>query len=287
MTSNESPAAPQRNALTRRTALKLGCMVVAAGAGGILYKTSEDGKADAAATRATWQRIEAQGGFKILADDLQKRIGPSVIMPDRPVTIKDLGPQRLGPLKAIEAALSSYPSGFTARFITTLALAGDVIFWKDTPVGGFFFSKGICLNTGNPADAGEITTRLFHHELSSLVRLGAPFDDARWMSFTPPGFKYLDEAAYRNLLKNHPHEVGNAVLNAEGFVRPYGESDLDNDWNTYAEEVFSNGAAFASLIRPYPRMRSKTAMLIDIYSHIDPAFAVYFGRTGLSTAVAA
>lgn len=264
--------------------MKLGCVVVAAVAGGVLYKTFEDDKADAAAAKALWKRIEAQGGFKILADNLQKQIGPSVILPDRPVTITDLGPQRLDPLRAVEAALSPYPPGFIARFIATLALADDVVFWNDTSVGGFFFPRGICLNAGYPTDAGDVTTRLFHHELSSLVRLGAPFDDARWASYNPPGFKYLDEAAYRDLLKNHPHESGNPVLNAKGFVRPYGESDLDNDWNTYAEEAFGDGTAFAALIRPYPRMRSKTAMLIDIYSGLNPAFKDYFERTGLTAA---
>jgi hypothetical protein len=283
---NERALAPRRGSSTRRTVLKAGCVAVAAAAAGVLYKTMADDKADAAATEALWKHLEAQGNFAILADDLQKRIGPSVVMPDRPVKITDLGPRRLGPLQSIEAALSPYPPGFVARFITLLALAGDVTFWKDTPVGGFFFPKGICLNAGDPADAGEVTTRLFHHELSSLVRLGAPFDDARWASFNPAGFKYLDEAAYRVLLKSHPHEGGDAALNAQGFVRPYGESDLDNDWNTYAEEAFGNAAAFSTLIRPYPRMQGKTAMLIDVYSHLDPAFRSYFERTGLIAATA-
>jgi hypothetical protein len=286
VTLNEETASPRRGGFTRRGAVKLGCVAVAAVAGGVLYKTIEDDKADAAAAETLWKHIEAQGGFTILADDLQKRIGPSVVMPDRPVTIKDLGPRRLGPLQAVEAALSPYPSGFIARFVATLALAGDVVFWNNTPVGGFFFPRGICLNAGDPADAGEVATRLFHHELSSLVRLGASFDDARWASFNPPGFNYLDEAAYRSLLKDHPHQGGDAALNEQGFVRPYGESDLDNDWNTYAEEAFSDGAAFSALIRRYPRMQGKTAMLIDVYSRLDPAFKGYFERTGLIAAVA-
>ncbi len=35
----------------------------------------------------------------------------------------------------------------------------------------------------------------------------------------------------------HPHQDDELALWARGFVRPYGTSDIDDDWNTYAEVV--------------------------------------------------
>jgi hypothetical protein len=206
------------------------------------------------------------------------------VLPDRPVRIDDLGARRLGPLRSLAAALVPYPPGFVARLLDTVALAGAVVFWNDTAVGGFFFPRGLCLNAGDPADRGQVATRLFHHELSSLVRAAVPFDAARWEALNPPGFRYLDEAAYRDLLRRHPHQDGDPALWAQGFVRPYGTSDIDDDWNTYAEAMFGDGPAFAALIRPYPRMRAKAAVLMALYRSLDARLADFFDRTGLTDA---
>jgi hypothetical protein len=265
---------------TRRRIVKAGCLSALGGASWLVYDTSTEG-GRAAALR---DRIERTGGFHILTNRLQAQVGPSVILPGRPVALADLGPHRLRAYRSVAAALAPYPQGFLPRLLDTVALAGEVTFWGATTVGGFFFPRGICLNAGDPADAGATTTRLFHHELSSLVRAAARLEDSRWAALNPPGFRWLDEAGYRTLLQHHPHQAGDPTLWREGFVRPYGMSDPDDDFNTFAEAAFSDGPAFAALIGPFPRMRAKTALLIETYERLDPRLAGYFDRTGLGQA---
>jgi hypothetical protein len=270
---------------TRRT-LVLGASVAVAALG-------------AGALRGYWtyeawqvgQSLARKARFQIVTTDLQRRIGPKIILPTRPAALTDLASGRLtAALQSLDAALAPYPQGFADRFLDTVALAGEIVFWRDTRIGGFFFPRGLCVNAGDDADDDKMRQGLFHHELSSLVRMarapdGRVFDEAAWGRINPPGFHYLDEAAYRNLLRAQPHERGDDDLHALGFMRPYGESDIDNDWNTYAEAVFSDGEGFARLIRPFGRMRAKTAMLIDWYRRFDPAIDGYFAQTGVAAAI--
>jgi hypothetical protein len=264
-----------------------GCAVALGGESWWLVDSKRRDRQDVAEADALRATIERNGGFRIITDHLQALIGPSVILPSRPVMLADLGRHQLGPFRSIASALPPYPAGVLARLIGTVALAAEVTFWRDTAVGGFFFPKGICLNAGNAADAGSVTTRLFHHELSSLVRMAAPFDATRWQALNPPGFRYLDEAAYRSLLKNRPHQAGDPGLWRQGFVRPYGTSDLDNDFNTYAEAALSDGPAFAATVQRYSSMQAKLALLISTYEALDIRFSGYFRRTGLATAAIA
>ncbi len=241
----------------------------------------------AAQGTATIQAIRQVDGVVALTAGLQRDIGPLITTPQRAVRLDDLDPaDEPEALAALQEALGRYPPGFVHRLIDRVALAGGITFFGNTDVGGFFVPRAVAINCGGDwtAEHRAFVSRTFHHEFSSLVRLAAPLDDAAWRAGNPDGFAYLSYAEYRAILSSDKPDRGGADLYARGFVRSYGMTDIDNDWNTYAERIFGDGAAFAGLIKDYPRLRAKTRVFLDTYSAMDPRFEAYFGQTGLRTA---
>jgi hypothetical protein len=215
--------------------------------------------------------------------DLQVKMIPTIDRPDLSITLTDLPATDKGRAEALlSEALAVYPDGFLHRVVDRIILAGNIGFWSGQEVGGFYFDRGIAVNCRGMEPA--YITRDIHHELSSLVRRAATPADSAWTAANPPGFHYLSMDAYRAMMRDGTSDTTGPALYAEGFVRNYGKTTLDNDYNTYAERMFSDGPAFASLIKAYPRMRAKAQLVIASYVQVDPAMAAYFERTGLQDA---
>jgi hypothetical protein len=250
--------------------------------GGLLLDGSLENWRVARGQAAAEHRAGAEQ-IALVATGLQATIIPLVNRPDLTIALEDLPPDdRARAETAVAAAMHVYPPGFLHRLIDRVALAGNIQFWSNQEVGGFFFPRGIVLNC-HGMDEGFIR-RTFHHELSSLVRVATGLDETRWMAANPPGFTYLPYAQYQAMLRDGLSDQTAAPLYTQGFVRAYGKADLDDDWNTYAERVFTDGKAFAALIKDYPRMRIKTRLLLDAYAKLDPRLEGYFERTGLRQA---
>ena len=126
--------------------------------------------------------------------------------------------------------------------------------------------------------------RDIHHELSSLVRRAAMPADAEWMAANPPGFSYLSYDAFRAMMADGSGDATGPDWYAKGFVRAYGTTTPDNDFNTVAERMFADGHAFAVLIKDYPRLRAKARLVIKSYLAVDSAMQGYFDGTGLAEA---
>ena len=92
--------------------------------------------------------------------------------------------------------------------------------------------------------------------------------------------------AYRAMLRDGTSDDTGPQLYAKGFVRAYGMTTLDNDYNTYAERMFADGPAFAKLLTGNPALRPKARLVMASYLAVDPAMAGYFQRTGLQAAAA-
>ena len=230
--------------------------------------------------------IEARYGLSILTADLQATVAAEVTRPDRPVQMTDLPARNLpAALASLRAALAVYPDGFVRQMLHRVALAGDITVYGQ-PAGGLFHRDMVAIsdfNVDDPASASFDSDTL-HHELSSIVRAHATFNVTAWEAANPPGFQYLDLAAYKKVLADPGSVDGTDALHRQGFVARYGMTSLDNDWNTYAEKVFGHGRDFSREIRRFPAMQAKTRLLIDIYLSFDQGFGPYFQQTGLASA---
>lgn len=230
--------------------------------------------------------LERRYGLQVLTRDLQATVAPAVDTPARPVRMADLPPgSEPAALRSLDAAMAVYPPGFLHRMLRRVAMAGDLTVFGEE-AGGLFGGAMVTVSyryVGDPGSDG-FDTDTFHHELSSVVRAQVAFNVTTWSAANPPGFAYMDLAAYKATLADAGSVDGDPALHAAGFVARYGQTSLDNDFNTYAEKVFGHGPDFAREIAAFPRMRRKTRQLMDIYEALDPGFADYFRRTGLDAA---
>ncbi len=225
-------------------------------------------------------------GVTVITSDLQREIAPLVATPSRPVQLSDLDPSADAvALNLLGKAFAVYPPGFVPRMLKTIAAASDVKVWNEE-AGGFFHEAMIAVNFKGVEDP---STRGFdvdtvHHELSSIVKTQTTFDISAWERANPRDFTYMDLSGLKATLADAGSVEGDATLHEEGFVSRYGQTSLENDWNTYAERVFGHGADFASLLVKEPAMRPKARILMAVYESLDPRFHAYFERVGLSRA---
>ena len=239
--------------------------------------------------RSLEQAFQQRWGVTVVANDLQSRITALVATPTRPVRMRDLNAaDEPVALDLVGKAFAIYPTGFVPRMSKTIALASHIDVWKED-AGGLYHDHMIAVNFEGIDDP---TTRPFdidtvHHELSSIVRRQVTFNVTSWESANPVGFSYMSLEGYKAVLSDAGSVDGTPALHRLGFISRYGETSLDNDWNTYAERVFGHGAEFAQWLIAEPALRAKTRILMGVYQSLDPRFESYFEQTGLTKAAAA
>jgi hypothetical protein len=172
-------------------------------------------------------------------------------------------------LDGLELALASYPPGFAARLVKALFICG-VLRAGSTRASGTIGTAWILIAA--PADRTTEDVRAmsldaFHHELSSAVlrREGALAHwTALWPEARPQVYAYEDVGG--------PIGEGNPDP-SEGFLSGYALTNPENDFNVYAEQVFSNPDHVRGLARKYETVRRKLDLFIRLYVDADPRMA--------------
>ena len=121
------------------------------------------------------------------------------------------------------------------------------------------------------------TARLgIHHEFSSLVWKARLDLYSRWRSLLPPGYTEAKDNA--EALKASPSEEGDVE---RGFLTLYGATGAENDFNTYAEIMFTDAARLAALADKHPLIAQKLGLVMDAYISLDGRFEDLFKKFGL------
>jgi hypothetical protein len=118
-----------------------------------------------------------------------------------------------------------------------------------------------------------------HHELSSFVLLADPGTYAQWAEFAPAGWNFVEDSGGSLRRASDP-----APPLEMGFLSAYGATNLENDFNLYAETMFTEPTRLAGLAQQYPLIRRKLDFVIAKYVAIDPRFVDLFHRMGLDGA---
>jgi len=137
--------------------------------------------------------------------------------------------------------------------------------------GGTYFDKAIVVNatslTASDFDT-HITSKIVYHEWSSLVlkKYYDRFDHESWNRCLPVGFHY-------DVDRFEPNDDDQArptmALLRDGFIMPYAQTAMENDFNLISEWLFSAEPAlwkWYSASRPF---RMKVNATIEFYRRID------------------
>jgi hypothetical protein len=179
-------------------------------------------------------------------------------------------------LEGIERALAQYPAGFVAGLIKAVFVAGELRVGV-VKAGGTYGPAWIILAAPKRLGREGIFATSYigvHHELSSLALQREPSTLPEWERFAPAAWNF--ETA-----PDIAREQGKDPDLATGFLSAYGGTNPENDFNVYAEKIFTEPATVARLAREHPLIRRKLEFVMAVYLRIDPRMAAVFRELGV------
>lgn len=186
-------------------------------------------------------------------------------------------------MAGIEAALKMYPTGFVDKLIDAVFICGKLRM-DGVLAGGSAGPAWVILSAPDDLERDHIRILAefsFHHELSSHVLRREPTTFARWGAFAPPDavfVKSVHEAIARGERADPDPQTG--------FLTAYGATNPENDFNTYAEKLFTDVETLKLMAPKHPLIRRKLRFVLDAYEHLDRRLREYFVESGLESASA-
>jgi len=172
----------------------------------------------------------------------------------------------------IKLAVSKYPQNLILKEISSIYLVGELRF------SGVYFTGTISNNVLYIASkANRDIQRTFHHEFSSiLLRNYAPSTfETKWKKISPELLNCKSTTAIKD---GYFSLEQNAYLLQKGYLSTYSLSNWENDFNMYAEYIFSGDSHFWKLVDDYPLIKVKTKLVIDFYQQVHPVFTENYFR---------
>jgi hypothetical protein len=180
-------------------------------------------------------------------------------------------------------ALSKYPAAALQKNLEIVYFLKSMKFY-DVGYGGTNSTDALYLTDGGTAMGYTdlYLEQTFHHEYSSILYRNNPsfIDEEGWKKANIPGFDYNDPengvGAIRNNQSSQEHDT---ALCKKGFLTQYSLSGMENDINTFAQNIFSPSADFWKIVDQNPRIKRKVNLLVSFYNKIDPLFTeAYFQK---------
>lgn len=202
------------------------------------------------------------------------------------ITIKQVDKQYVPEvLEGAVNALNLYPPDFVKKYLSAIFIAGKITIY-DVEGAATFANSWIFISAPS-AEAGRTVDyeKSVHHEFSSLVFYNAQFPVIEWHLVNPPAFKYLEK--HEDVIRAADRKNRKKPRLAEqwyeaGFVSDYGMSDMENDFNTYAEMAMSEPEELKALSAKYQPIKRKTHLLVEFYTRLAPQMCDYFKKEGLT-----
>lgn len=167
--------------------------------------------------------------------------------------------------------LRKFPPALLKRYLDRIYLLQDLRY-QDVEVGGVNFrqTRTICLSAG-PGATESFIARLLDHELTHLLisGRGSGFPFREWARINPPTFRY-GNGGIEAIRAGMTMGDGDDSCRAQGFARPYGMSDINEDAACIGEMLFSGDPTFWSSVDRVDSLRAKTEMLAKYFSSLDP-----------------
>ncbi|MEY4580088.1 MAG: hypothetical protein RL701_4791 [Pseudomonadota bacterium] len=181
-------------------------------------------------------------------------------------------------LDGVDAALQQYPRGFVATLIRAIFICGELRM-GGVRAGGTAGPAWIVLAAAPDRNAASLRETGYlgvHHELSSLVLYHTPSTNTDWLALESKDANFVLEAGAA-LARGDDSNPDPAT----GFLSAYGATNPENDFNTYAEKMFSEPDNLARLAEKYEVVRRKLAAVRDAYVAIDPRMDDTFRALGI------
>ncbi len=181
-------------------------------------------------------------------------------------------------IELINQVLLMYPESVIRLNLQKIYILKSIEFYG-VQFGGTNSSDALYL-TNDGIDLGytdRYFKQLFHAEFSSILFRNYPqyFNKVQWESLNPETFEY-GQGEVEVLDASLNLEEFNIELNTIGFLNEYATSSLENDFNSFAKNIFEPLAEFRQLLSDFYLLQKKAELLIQFYEQIDPYFSNHF-----------
>lgn len=179
-------------------------------------------------------------------------------------------------------ALEKYPSSILRDELKSVYFIRAMKFY-DVGYGGTNSTDALYLaNNGNSMGYSDLyVEQTFHHEFSSILYRNhiRMFREREWTHSNSHGFRYTDpENGVGAIRDNRSSQEFDTLLCEKGILTQYSTSGLENDLNTYAQNLFSPSPGFWEIVDQFPRVRKKVRLLVNFYNRINPVFTINYFR---------
>ncbi|MBL0912589.1 MAG: hypothetical protein IBJ09_09470 [Bacteroidia bacterium] len=172
----------------------------------------------------------------------------------------------------VKKAMAKYPVAVLQQNIKKVYVLKTIRFYGQ-PFGGTNSLDAVYL-TNNGVSLGYTDSyieQVFHHEFSSVLLRNFPaeLDTGAWVhNNTAP---YGKGGVYA-LQSVSAGTVFDSLYWKHGFLYQYAQSDMENDFNSFAENIFAPNPGFWDAISHYPALQNKLNLIIAFYNRLNPAF---------------
>ncbi|MFM9873796.1 MAG: hypothetical protein ACKVQS_10070 [Fimbriimonadaceae bacterium] len=179
-------------------------------------------------------------------------------------------------VQAIKHALAKYPNKLTETNLKTIYISQNLSFYG-LNYGGTNYIDSLYL-TLIPIKQDDINLkfleRAFHHELSSILLRNHSqlFPNSAWIAANPPDFNYRGDGT-QSLREGTASTKYNDKLNEQGFLAEYSTSSVEEDFNMFAEAIFSGDPDFWRIYNRFPAVAKKADLVMNFYNKLDPTFS--------------
>lgn len=182
---------------------------------------------------------------------------------------------RAGCLEVLERALALYPDELLKSDLKGVYALGGLRY-KGVSAGGTRSSARVYL-VKNPKYEMARFERNFHAEFSSILFLkhAQHFDEKAWREALPEGFEYQGSGV-ASIRDGSASLVPSEELNEIGFFHGYAQSSIEEDFNSFAANLFTGAAEFWAAVDRHPVMRKKAEIAMGFYQRLDNSFSNEF-----------
>lgn len=183
-------------------------------------------------------------------------------------------------MKLVKKAMDKYPDGFLEQYITRVYVL-DYLEFYGLAFGGTNSDDVVYIvNQGKTMGyTDEYVEQTFHHEFSSILFRKNPdsFNRQGWIACNK-NFTYGTGGV--DALRDNTSSTEMDTYYAEmGVLCQYATSDIEEDFNTFAEQLFCASEGFWELTNDFPLLNKKLKLIVQFYQKLDPLFTLqYFSK---------
>lgn len=183
-------------------------------------------------------------------------------------------------LQIILSAMRKYPPTVLRNNLEKIYVVRELRYFNITAGGTNSLNKVYVTNNGETAGyTDDFIEKTFHAEFSSILLRNNPeaFIESEWNEVNPLNFQY-DQGGVAAIKAGADSTEFDPAYLFEGFLSEYSTSSLENDFNIFAQYIFTGSDSFWQLIETNSKIQRKLAIMIDFYRTSDPLFTEEYFR---------